>query len=453
MRRLLLALVLTAGLALPCSIVRADPLDDAIEAAGKSAAAQFQEMSKDPGVAQLSREERMKRRTEIINAALKDVNVGEASAAQLARLVEVVPGVAMSEKGAAVSERPTTLSADQGVDGLVACEGLLQLAMGGSNYSLVMKAGENFVKHPALKDAIGAGKGVNGLVALTSLDDLLRNHKDRLYPLGEALPSTLSDVQVQRLAGLFSSLVDNTPPEDKALREPLRQKLLAVAAANKAKLDAGDPKNKRAIMALDRTLKGLDSRLARGELIGSEAPELHFAWASDDLELDDATVPSKLSDLKGKVVVVDFWATWCGPCVASFPHVRDLVERYKGYPVVVLGVTSLQGRHVHWKDGKPSGTETLKDQPDKEHALMPQFMKDLDMTWPVVFSQEEVFNPEYGVTGIPHMAIIDAAGKVRYRGMHPGGTPMTEKAAKIDGVRKEAGLKAPAAYEGGEEKK
>lgn len=73
---------------------------------------------------------------------------------------------------------------------------------------------------------------------------------------------------------------------------------------------------------------------------------------------------------------------------------------------------------------------------------MPAFMKAKDMTWPVVFSEQEVFNPDYGVRGIPHMAIIAPDGTVRYNGMHPA-TPHAEKVKKIDPILREFGLKVP----------
>jgi len=173
---------------------------------------------------------------------------------------------------------------------------------------------------------------------------------------------------------------------------------------------------------------------AQGKLIGSEAPALHFLWSSDGKY-------KTLSDLKGKVVVLDFWATWCGPCVGAFPNVRKLQERYKGYPVVILGVTSVQGRHID-RSGEKSKSIDCKGDQKKEFRLMKQFMKDLDMTWPVVFTEERVVNPDYGVRGIPHITIIDAAGKVRYNKLSPY-LPPYEEAGKIDALLKEAGLKYP----------
>lgn len=178
----------------------------------------------------------------------------------------------------------------------------------------------------------------------------------------------------------------------------------------------------------------LNSSFAQGKLIDNEAPEIDFIWASNGSA-------KKLSDLKGKVVVVDFWATWCGPCVKSFPNIRELQKRYKGYPVEIVGVTSIQGSHIDRSGEKPVSVDT-KGNPELEYSLMKQFMKTMDMPWTVAFSTQNVFNPEYGVKGIPHVAIVDAEGKVRFNALRPYDAPYHE-AEKIDGLLKEAGLKYP----------
>jgi thiol-disulfide isomerase/thioredoxin len=182
---------------------------------------------------------------------------------------------------------------------------------------------------------------------------------------------------------------------------------------------------------LEGAMARLDGAAARGDLIGREAPDLTITWSSDP-SLDS------LDDLRGRVVVLDFWATWCGPCIGSIPNVRELQERYKDYPVTIVGVTSLQGNHVP-KEGKPIST---KGDPQKEYDLMRQYMQEQGITWTIAFSEQDVFNPDYGVRGIPFVAILDPQGKVRHAGLHPA-DPLPAKAGKIDALLKEAGLPAP----------
>src|SRR5262245_36028272 len=69
-----------------------------------------------------------------------------------------------------------------------------------------------------------------------------------------------------------------------------------------------------------------------GIAVGQPAPDFSAQT------LDGQTV--RLSDLRGKVVVLDFWATWCPPCVAMIPHERELVQKHQGKPFVFLGISA-----------------------------------------------------------------------------------------------------------------
>lgn len=103
-----------------------------------------------------------------------------------------------------------------------------------------------------------------------------------------------------------------------------------------------------------------------------------------------------LSDLKGKVVVLDFWATWCGPCKASFPGMQELVTKYKGKNVEFLFVNT-------WERGKED-SETVKK--------VTTFINDKQYSFNVVFDFDDSITAKYKVQGIPTKILIDKNGTI-----------------------------------------
>lgn len=140
------------------------------------------------------------------------------------------------------------------------------------------------------------------------------------------------------------------------------------------------------------------SRLARVNLLGKAAPPIE---AND---VDGS--PVSLADLKGKVVLVDFWATWCPPCVAAIPAHRDLYERLGPKGFEILGV-NLDAARQGSKD---------KDAKDAEgtQAAVRHFLVEFGVPWTNVLngSGKADIAKAYAVTDLPTSFLIDRDGVV-----------------------------------------
>ncbi|MCZ6507023.1 MAG: TlpA disulfide reductase family protein [Acidobacteria bacterium] len=145
---------------------------------------------------------------------------------------------------------------------------------------------------------------------------------------------------------------------------------------------------------------GLEGRMEAAsrhlDLIGEVAPEFNFTLAFN------AESELTLASLRGQVVLVDFWATWCAPCMAAWPSLAALRARWKGQGFEILSITSLQG-----SVGSEKGLT-----PDREIELTASFIQDHGVTWPVLFSDRSVNDPEYGAVTLPSYVLINRAGRV-----------------------------------------
>lgn len=97
-----------------------------------------------------------------------------------------------------------------------------------------------------------------------------------------------------------------------------------------------------------------------------------------------------LSKLKGKVILLDFWATWCGPCRESIPHLIQLYKTYQKDGLEVIGMNVEKG----------------------EMDTVRRFVKSIDIPYPITLSPDEV-QRDYRVSGLPTTILIDKQGRIR----------------------------------------
>jgi thiol-disulfide isomerase/thioredoxin len=137
---------------------------------------------------------------------------------------------------------------------------------------------------------------------------------------------------------------------------------------------------------MEKTVNRL-TRLAKLR-VGKPAPEIAGKTLDDQ--------PMSLSDTRGKVTVVVFWASWCGPCMRMVPHERELYKRMQGKPFALVGVNR-----------------------DHELKQAQEAVVKHEMPWPSWQDRgtEDSIAELYAVTGIPQVYVLDPQGIIRYSGV------------------------------------
>ena len=103
----------------------------------------------------------------------------------------------------------------------------------------------------------------------------------------------------------------------------------------------------------------------------------------------------KLSELRGQVVLLNFWASWCGPCRTEMPLLVKIHEKYKGLGFLVLGVNV-----------------------EEDIGPAKSIIEKVNITFPVLFDQTNKVSKLYNVSAMPTTVLIDRDGKIRY--LHEG---------------------------------
>jgi thiol-disulfide isomerase/thioredoxin len=142
----------------------------------------------------------------------------------------------------------------------------------------------------------------------------------------------------------------------------------------------------RGVTALGLLLGGGLAALAQGALTpGAECP----AFEAEDFRTGK---PVRLADFRGRVVLVQFWATWCGPCRAEMPNVKRAYERYHD-----------------------EGLEIISVSVDRDTDRLAQYIADEELDWHHVYDRTRVLSRQYAARRIPLMMVVGRDGRILSR--------------------------------------
>ncbi len=125
---------------------------------------------------------------------------------------------------------------------------------------------------------------------------------------------------------------------------------------------------------------------------GLHASALEVGQAAPDIALSSIDGKNiRLKELRGQVVLVNFWASWCGPCRQEMPLLEDMYKKYSKLGFTILGVNV-----------------------EQDNSKAKAYLRDVTVTFPILLDPQNIASKLYNVEAMPTTAIVDRNGKIRY---------------------------------------
>ena len=313
----------------------------------------------------------------------------------------------------------------------------------GATFEEEMQTGRNFMRQRKYEDALKAFKRANDLKGKTSTEALLlmanaylglEAYKNVTQSADKVIELAGNDIDLQAQAYNLKGVAIQKQSDGGKDQKKLHEAEAALRQAVALKADYPDPRYNLGVVLLqqNRDPEGIVELKKYLELAPNQnsAPDARKMIenprrAREPFAPDFSITTAEgeyisLDDLKGKVVLLDFWGTWCPPCVASVPSLRDLNKKYSKHDAfIMLGISS-DGDEDKWRN----------------------FVAKEKMVWPQFLDSERKVQRAFAVNRFPTYIVLDHEGVIRFR---TSGMSFEREAALSDAINKQIKLLQKAA--------